>query len=175
MVRDPEAQPNSAPGILKQLVITNMSKVTKKQIPWNKGKLIDELGRERFSIGQKHLLNWIKDKNIADFLARDFATANLCLKHKLYKPAIILYAGVLETLLMYVLKREDLDFSELIDQALKEEFISESNRDKLQVLRDFRNYVHPNLELKRKFTLTEGTSIFAKETCESVINELKKL
>lgn len=150
-----------------------MRQVTKKQIPWNKGKLIDELGRERFSIGQKHLLNWIKDRNVSDLLARDFATANLCLKHKLDKPAIILYAGVLEALLMYLLKREDLKFSELIDQALRNKIISESNRNRLQVLRDFRNYVHLTLESKGEFTLTEGISLFAKETCESVMNELK--
>lgn len=151
-----------------------MLKNTKKQIPWNKGKLINELGRERFSIGQKHLFNWVKDKNLSNLLARDFATANLCLKHKLDKPAIILYAGVLETLLIYVLKREDLKFPELIDQSLKDGFVSESNRNKLQVLRDFRNYIHLTLESKGEFSLTEGISQFAKETCESVINGLKK-
>lgn len=151
-----------------------MSKNSKKQIPWNKGKLIPELGRERFSVGQKHLFNWVGDKNISNLLARDFATANLCLKHKLYKPAIILYAGVLETLLTHVLKREDLRFPELIDQCLKEGYISESNRNKLQVLRDFRNYVHLILESKGEFTMTEGISQFAKETCESVIKELRR-
>lgn len=152
-----------------------MPKIIKRQIPWNKGKLIDELGRERFSVGQKHLFNWIKDKNLSNLLARDFVTANLCLKHKLNKPAIILYAGVLETLLMYVLKRDNLKFPELIDQSLKDKIISESNRNKLQVLRDFRNYVHLTLESKGEFMLTEGISQFAKETCESVINGLKKL
>ncbi len=152
-----------------------MTKTTNKQIPWNKGRLIDELGRERFSVGQKHLFSWIKDKNLSNLLARDFTTANLCLKHKLNKPAIILYAGVLETILIYVLKREDLDFSKLIDQSLEQKFVSESNRNKLQVLRDFRNYVHLTLESRDEFQLTEGISQFAKETCESVINGLKKL
>ncbi|MCJ7804988.1 hypothetical protein MUP35_04645 [Patescibacteria group bacterium] len=151
-----------------------MSKrITKRQIPWNKGKLIGELGRERFSVGQKHLFDWIKDKNLSHLLARDFTTANLCLKHGFDKPAIILYAGVLEAILGYILKREDLDFSKLIDQSLAQGFISEPNRDKLQVLRDFRNYVHLLLELKGEFQL-EGISQFAKRICELVIDSLKE-
>jgi len=151
-----------------------MSKKTpKQQIPWNKGKPYNDLGKERFSIGQKHLFSWIRDKGFSDLVARDFAVANLCLKSGLNKPAIILYAGVLEALLGYVLKREDLVFADLIDQSFTQNFISESNKNKLRVLRDFRNYVHLLLESKGEFELTIGISQLAKETCESVIKGLK--
>jgi hypothetical protein len=139
---------------------------------WNIGKHLSVLTKEKIIIGRKNLFAWVKDKKLAELLIRDYAIGNICLKNQLNKPSIILYSGVLEAVLSYVTKKNKDDFIILIDESYNKKFITESNRYKLQVLRDFRNYVHLSREAIGDFELTNGIAQLAQETCESVLKGL---
>jgi len=139
---------------------------------WNIGKPLSLLTKEKIIIGRKNLFKWVKDNNLADLLIRDFAIGNICLKNRLNKPSIILYSGVLEAILAYVNKNKKANFASLIEYSYRKKFITESNRNKLQVIRDFRNYVHLNREAVGDFELTDGIAQLAQETCESVLKGL---
>lgn len=136
---------------------------------WNIGKPLSVLTKEKLTFGRKNLFKWIKDKNLANLLIRDFAVGNLCLKNRFNKPAIILYSGVLEAVLAYATKKNETSFVSLIEESYRKKFITESNKNKLHVLRDFRNYVHLNREALGDFELTDGIAQLAQETCESVL------
>jgi len=139
---------------------------------WNIGKPLSDITKEKMRIGRKRLFGWIKDENLAKLLIRDFATGNICLKAGLNKPSIVLYSGVLEAVLAYATKGDRDNFVTLIEEAYKKKLITESNRNKLNVIRDFRNYVHINRELLGDFTLTDGVAQLAQETCQSVLKGL---
>ena len=139
---------------------------------WNIGKPLSDITKEKMRIGRKRLFGWIKDENLAKLLIRDFATGNICLKAGLNKPSIVLYSGVLEAVLAYATKGDRDNFVTLIEESYKKKLITESNRNKLNVIRDFRNYIHINRELLGDFTLTDGVAQLAQETCQSVLKGL---
>ncbi len=139
---------------------------------WNKNINWKDINKRKMSIGRRGVFNWIKEKKLRDMLIRDYATAVMCEEQELYKPAIILYSALLEAILLYKLKIENLDFSQLITKAQENKLIGVANASKLNVLRDFRNYIHIKKELKSDYNLTKGTAEFAKEICESVFAEI---
>lgn len=131
------------------------------------------LQKEKISIGRKGIFQWIDDKDFVALLIRDFATASICFKDGLIKPAIILHAGILEAILKYRLRIDD-TFENLINKAGEKKIIDDSSIHKLHTLRDFRNYIHLHRELKRDFELTNGIAQLAQETCILVVNELRE-
>lgn len=139
---------------------------------WNIGKHLSNLTKEKIIIGRKRPFKWVKDDNLTDLLIRDFAVGNLCLKQGMSKPAIILYSGVIEAVLAYATKMDDTNFATLIEESYKKDFVTESNKNKLNVIRDFRNYVHLNREALGDFELTDGIAQLAQETCQSVFKRL---
>jgi len=139
---------------------------------WNIGKPLSDITKEKMRIGRKRLFSWVKDDNLANLLVRDFAVGNICLKSGLNKPSIILYSGVLEAVLAYITKSDDDKFATLIEKSYEKGLITEPNRNKLNVIRDFRNYVHINREVLGDFELTDGIAQLAQETCESVLKGL---
>lgn len=153
--------------------IKKISDSRKGQPSSTKGTKKTPLQREKISVGIKGVFQWIKDKDLSVLLIRDFATANINFDDGLIKPAIILYAGVLEAVLRYQLKEDD-TFEHLIDKAGEKKIIEGISVHRLHTLRDFRNYIHLHRELEHDFELTIGIAQLAQETCISVVGELRE-
>lgn len=153
--------------------IKKISDSRKGQPSSTKGIKKTRLQREKISVGRKGVFQWIEDKNLSTLLIRDFATANINFDDGLIKPAIILYAGILEAVLKHRLKKDD-KFENLIDKAGEKKIIEEISVHRLHTLRDFRNYIHLHRELKHDFKLTIGIAQLAQETCISVAGELRE-
>lgn len=154
-------------------IIKKISDSRKGQPSSTKGIKKTRLQREKISVGRKGVFQWIEDKDLSALLVRDFATANINFDDGLIKPAIILYAGILEAVLKYQLRKDD-TFESLIDGAGKKKIIEEISVHRLHTLRDFRNYIHLHRELKHDFELTIGIAQLAQETCISVVGELRE-
>lgn len=155
--------------------IKKISDRRKGQPSSTKGIKKTRLQKEKISVGRKGLFQWINNKELSNLMLRDFAIANLCFEDELNKPAIILYSGVIEAALWYWLKKDGrTKFINLIQEAERKKLISDSNINRMRVLKDFRDYVHINRELKEDFPLTHEIAQLAQKTCESLTKELQK-
>lgn len=142
---------------------------------WNKGLAWPDTQRKIISLGKKGTFQWIDDKKLRQLITRDYIIAGDCLKYGLFKPTILLYGSVLEASLIYKLKVDaNTNFSDLIKRAEEKGLIKDHLITKLNLLRDFRNYVHLHKELSQNFSLTEGLATLSMEICDSIIEILKK-
>lgn len=65
-------------------------------------------------------------------------------------------------------------FIDLINEAHKQGIIKNHHKDKLNVIRDFRNYVHIHKEVDKSFELTEGITQLSRECCTSIIEQFRQ-
>lgn len=146
-----------------------------KRIAWNKNISPSELKKREIGIGRRQILKWIKDENLHKIIRRDYATAQICEENRLFKPAIILYAGVLEALLRYKIctdKQEE--FGTLIEKALQIKLIGPTQASHMHTVRDFRNYVHIYKELSANIEIiNEGIAKLCRQLCDSILETLK--
>ena len=151
------------------------SKNTKKRTAWNKNIKVSELHKKEIGIGKRGILKWIKDENLQKIIRRDYATAQICEEDKLFKPAIILYAGLLEALLRYKInKNKQEEFIDLIEKALQMKIISQIQASHMHTVRDFRNYVHIYKELSADLEIiNEGIAKLCRQLCDSIMETLK--
>ncbi len=142
---------------------------------WNKGRHWSDLEKVRIGICTRGTFNWIDKEILREKAIRDYAIAQICEEKKLFKPAIILYAGLLEALLIYKMdsEYEKEDFEKLIDGAREQGLIKQGDADRMQMMRHFRNYVHIYKEVSENFTLNNGITETARELCNSVIETLR--
>ena len=153
--------------------IKNIKKT--KRVAWNKNISPSELKKREIGIGKRQILKWIKEENLQKIIRRDYATAQICEENKLFKPAIILYAGVLEALLRYkISKDKPEEFINLIEKALDIKLISQTQASHMHTVRDFRNYVHIYKELSADLEIiNEGIAKLCRQLCDSILETLK--
>ena len=142
---------------------------------WNKNKQWKTLEKHKIGIGKRGILKWIKNKELHDIIQRDYATAQICEEDGLFKPAIILYAGVLEALLRYKIdENKQEEFISLIEKALELKLIREEQANHMHTIRDFRNYVHIYKEMSADLEIiNEGIAQLSRQLCDSIIKTLK--
>lgn len=147
----------------------------KNRTAWNKNKHWARLPKRMIGIGKKGLLAWIKNTDLQKIVKRDYATAQICEEEGLFKPAIILYAGVLEALLMHGLNcHKELKFSNLIDLAFERKLIRQEQASHMHTIRDFRNYVHVYKEMTADIEIiNQGIADLCRQLCDSLIKSLK--
>ncbi len=142
---------------------------------WNKSKPWEKLEKREIGIGKRQILKWIKDKDLQTIIRRDYATAQICEEEGLFKPAIILYAGLLEALLRYKIdKDKEEKFEKLIEKASQLQLIKREQASHMQTVRDFRNYVHIYKEISADLEIiNEGITKLCRQLCDSIIETLK--
>jgi hypothetical protein len=146
-----------------------------ERIAWNKNIPTSELHKREIGIGKRGILKWIKDENLQKIIRRDYATAQICEESKLFKPAIILYAGLLEALLRYKINKDKQEeFIDLIEKALQMKLISPTQASHMHTVRDFRNYIHIYKELSADLEIiNEGIAKLCRQLCDSIMGTLK--
>lgn len=142
---------------------------------WNKSKHWGKLGKKEIGIGKRGILKWIKDRDLQKIVRRDYATAQICEEEGLFKPAIILYAGVLEALLQYKINKDEKEkFIDLIEEAMQSKLIKQEQASHMNTIRDFRNYVHVYKEISADLEIfNAGIAQLCRQLCDSIINTLK--
>lgn len=146
-----------------------------KRIAWNKNIPASELQKRETGIGKRGILKWIKDANLQKIIRRDYATAQICEENKLFKPAIILYAGLLEASLRYKINKDKQEeFIFFIEEALQTKLISQTQASHMHTVRDFRNYVHIYKEMSADLEIfNEGIAKLCRQLCDSIMETLK--
>jgi hypothetical protein len=155
--------------------LKKISDKCKGRIAWNKNKQWSELQKREIGIGRRGILKWVKDESLQRIIRRDYAAAQICEEKGLFKPAIILYAGLLEALLRYKInKNEQKEFVILIEKALELKLISQTQASHMHTVRDFRNYVHIYKEVSADLEIiNEGIAKLCRQLCDSIIETLK--
>lgn len=117
--------------------------------------------------------DFIKNKNLTPLLQRDYKSAKICLKNKLWKPSIILYGSIIEAILIEKNPKAE-DFYNATEMAYKNKDISEIENHKINIIRDLRNFVHLHKELSENGEINEHWAKTAADICESIIKRFKK-
>jgi|GEM_PF-5826114 len=158
-----------------QKTLKKISKSMRGKVAWNKSKHLGKLGKREIGIGKRGILKWIKDENLRKIIRRDYATAQICEEDGLFKPAIILYAGLLEALLIYKINRKKQEkFEKLIEKALQLNLIKREQASHMHTIRDFRNYVHIYKEISADLEIINGgIAQLCRQLCDSIIKTLK--
>lgn len=123
------------------------------------------------SIAGKRHFDFILNKPLKSLLQRDYGSAKLCLKNKLWKPAIILYGSIIEAILIEVTKEKYFDSA--IERAFESKTISEKEYHKIHMIRDLRNFVHLHKELKEKEEINDYWAKTFSDISESIIRKLQ--
>lgn len=116
----------------------------------------------------------INDKDFADILLRDFKECAIAVTGKQNKTAIILSGSMAETLLNYKVQEKgikrykllidgeeknirvkDMGLAELLEVAKKENIIHQTDYHLTQVVRNYRNLIHPSVELRKSMHISE--------------------
>lgn len=156
-------------------ILKKISNGCKGRVAWNKNKQWGELQKREIGIGKRGILKWVKDENLQRIIRRDYATAQICEENGLFKPAIILYAGLLEALLGYKINKDKQEeFVNLIERALRLDLISQTQASHMHTVRDFRNYVHIYKEVSADLEIINGgIAKLCRQLCDSIIDTLK--
>lgn len=117
--------------------------------------------------------DFIKNERLRVLLSRDYKTAKMCLKNTLWKPAIILYASLIEAILIEYTRKES--FATALEKALKDKVVSETEFHQIHIVRDSRNFVHLHKELsvEGKGVINDYWAKTLSDICESLINRLR--
>lgn len=117
--------------------------------------------------------DFIENKKLTPLLQRDHKAAKTCLVQSLWKPSIILYASIIEAILIEKYPEAN-DFYNAIEIAYKNNDLSEKEYHQINIVRDLRNFVHLHKELSE---ISEINNYWAKtfaEICESIIKRFNK-
>ncbi len=112
--------------------------------------------------------DFVKNKKLTPLLQRDYKAAKVCLSNGLWKPSIILYASIIEAILIEKYSGTK-DFYNAIDVSFKNKDISEKEYHQISIVRDLRNFVHLHKELQEGSEINEYWAKTFAEICESVI------
>jgi hypothetical protein len=136
------------------------------------------------------------DKAMQDILARRWQETIRCIQAEAYLAATVMMGGLVEALLMArvehltdkrsvytamkapkdkagkTLPQKDWTLRDYIDVAHELSWITQSAKDVGEVLRDYRNYVHPYKEYSRKIKLAKNDAVIFWGVAKSIANQI---
>ena len=133
---------------------------------------IDYLSSIGYTDELKNKIRKIEDKEIVEILLRDFKECAIAMASKQEKTAIVLSGSMAEALLNYKvqekgiknyslikdgkerkIKVKDMGLADLIEVAQKEYIIHQTDYHLTQFLRNYRNLIHPSVELRKTMNI----------------------
>ncbi len=130
------------------------------------------------------MFDYISDKKIRDVCNSDFNELEKCIKLNLSKSALILIGSLVESLLYYEIinnnkykdqlpnfeKRDEksLTLDKLLNDAHKIKIISDEMFYSLKNIQSYRNYIHPNVYIKKE-TMPNSINI---QSCYYILKSL---
>lgn len=120
----------------------------------------------------KDKIRRIGDKKYVEILLRDFKECAIAMASKQQKTAIVLSGSMIEALLNYKVQEKginkyilikngrekkidvkDMSLAELLEVAQKEQIIHQTDYHLTQFIRNYRNLIHPSVELRKKMNI----------------------
>ncbi len=133
---------------------------------------IDYLSSIGYTDELKNKISKIEDKGIVEILLRDFKECAIAMASKQEKSAIVLSGSMTEALLNYKvrekgiksyklikdgeerkIKIKDMGLADLLEVAQKEKIIHQTDYHLTQFLRNYRNLIHPSVELRKTMNI----------------------
>lgn len=119
------------------------------------------------------IFEFVHNKQLSSLLQRDFRSAKVSLKNKLWKPSIILYGSIIEAILIEKYP-EAKDFYTALNVSYENKDISEKEFHKIHLVRDLRNFVHLHKELSEGEEINEYWAKTFADICEAIIKRFAK-
>ena len=127
--------------------------------------------------------NFISDDLFRHNLENDYLELEKCLSNKSYKSVLILSGSIIEAILIDYLISLDLngltkskllkwDLNNAIKKCFELNIISEKSKNLSDVVRNYRNLIHPGRTVRTKIILDENDAIVAKSLVEIIIKEV---
>ena len=131
------------------------------------------------------LFDFIADPKFRALLERDFEELEKCVEAKASKSVLILSGSIIEALLIeffthnppgsktktQVLK---MALNELIDEASNIGLIKPQSKDLSTVVRNYRNLIHPGVEVRKNEDFDFNTAVVAYHLVKMIVNETKE-
>lgn len=162
-------------------------------------KILENYSTDNAAISTR-TFNFLEDDELREIVVRDYNELNnILFKEGAWKSCVIMCGSILEAILFDVLlnkknyetsiksakvpkdrnknpiKEDKWKLCNLIEIAEETEVLSQQRSKTIdQVLRDYRNFVHPKKEIKAKHPCTEAEALMAKGALDAVCNQLEK-
>lgn len=114
-----------------------------------------------------------QNKALQLLLQRDYRSARICLKNKLWKPSIVLYGSIIEAILIERNKNAK-DFYDALETSYKNKDITEKEYHKIHIVRNLRNFVHLHKELSEQEEINEYWAKTFADICEAIIMRFRQ-
>lgn len=141
---------------------------------WQSERMKKQYGRTDIDyrkIAGGRTFDFIDNQKLKLILQRDYGSAKICLKNRLWKPTIILYGSLIEAILReYTGKNK---FDSALDKAREDSIVSEKEFYKIHLIKDLRNFVHLHEELSEGEEINEFWAKTFSDICESIIKRFK--
>lgn len=141
---------------------------------------------------QRNEFDFIQDSLLRDQLEKDWDEVQRVREVKAWKSCVILCGGILEGVLLDVLKRDEQeaksaykgkgkadldhwDLIDLVDVAKNVGILSKSVGHLSHALREFRNLIHPGKQVRERLSLTQEQAEIAFNVVKVCLGELSKL
>lgn len=124
--------------------------------------------------------SWITSEQYRQVIAHDKEEAEICYKNKAYNACQVMLGSVMEGTLRYAMIRKRISFNEnatlenLLSLAKTYSLLPQGETYLGQMIRDYRNLVHPGKQLAENRTPTRESAELARKACEFVLSELQK-
>jgi len=129
--------------------------------------------------------NFISDEEFRNNLIGDYNELEISLKNQCYKSVLILSGSIIEAILIdYLLSievnglnRDDLlkyDLNTAISKCRELNIISEKSKNLSDVVKNYRNLIHPGRSIRTKNIPDKNDSIVSKSLVEIIITEIDK-
>lgn len=147
--------------------------------------------QEEFDFKLDNSIKYFSDNALKKILRRDILDAYKCLKYQLWKPAIILSAGVIEEIFLIKTKEQTKEkigvafsktefcggkfnwkFYQLVAVVEQLEIFHTSLTELSEIVRHFRNFVHIDTELNEKKEFDVNDAQIAFRTMIKILKEL---
>lgn len=128
---------------------------------------------------------FVQDQKFKRILNRDYLEIKNCLEAKAFKSVLVLSGAIIEAVLLEFLtnnppknytktKINNLKFIDLIDLSMEINLISKTTKDLSSVVREYRNHIHPNKEIRSETEINEDNANIAYRLVNLVINNVKE-
>lgn len=115
---------------------------------------------------------FIGDKTFQEIIERDYQELEICLKNNAIKSVLVLSGSIIEAMLIeyfqqftpngYTINQFNLmSLKDLIDLAEKENVLSNKEKNLADVIKDYRNLIHPGKEIRKAEKFNQDTAQIA--------------
>lgn len=116
--------------------------------------------------------DFVTNQKLRLLLQRDYQFAKKSLQYELWKPAIILYASLIEAILRESTEAKTFDVA--LDQSLIDKTITETEYHQIHIVKESRNFVHLHKELEDGVkVINDYWAKTLSDICESIIKRFK--